>query len=141
MTSAQPYQTLRIILFVVAAICAVGAIVLCFATSWVLTFGTTPPPSNGFEDALVKGFGVFVLALGYLLCVAARDPVRYVAVVDAFIFILLAGAVLNVYGVVALGLGAYYPAGYLVARAIAEIILAAVLFWLRPKAGGPLPAP
>jgi len=141
MNATRPFQTLRVILFVLSAICGAGAVVLGFATNWVLAIGTMPPPSNAVEYALVKGFGLFILALGYLLCVAARDPARYVAVIDALIIILLGGAVLNVYCVVALGLGAYYPAGYLIARAILEVILATIIFGLRPRAGGPLPAP
>jgi len=144
MTAAKPFQTLRAMLFTISTICGIGAILLFFASDWLLRIlpGSVPPPSNVLELTVLKAFGIFLLALAYLLCVAARDPVRYVAVINALIFILLAAAVLNVYGLVALGLGAVYPAGYLVTRTIVQLILAAVIFTLRPKGtGGPLPAP
>jgi len=144
MAAARPFQTLRVMLFTISALCGIGAILLFFASDWLLSFlpGSAPPPSNPLELALLKVFAIFVLALGYLLCVTARDPVRYVAVINAFIFILLAAAVFNVYALVALGLGAYYPPGYLIVRTIVQLILAAVIFALRPKGtGGPLAAP
>jgi hypothetical protein len=144
MTAAKPFQTLRVMLFVLSAVASLAALVLIFAPSWLLSFapGSVPPPNTTFEHALMEAFGIFALVLGYLLCVTARDPLRYAAVVDALIFLLLALAILNVYGLVALGLGTFYPAGYLVVRAIVQLTLAVVLFALRPKgAGGPLPAP
>jgi hypothetical protein len=57
---------LRRLLWVLSAIAAIGGIVLVFATNVPL--------------AIVAPTAA---AYAYLLCAAARDPVRYVAVIDA----------------------------------------------------------
>jgi hypothetical protein len=143
MTAAKPFQTLRVMLFALSAIAGIAGLLLIFAPGLLLSFapGSTPPPNTPFEHLAMNAIGIFVLVLAYLLCVAARDPVRNVAIVKAMIFFLIAAAILNIYGLVVLGLGAFYPAGYLIARAVVQLTLAVVLFVLRPKdADGPLPA-
>jgi hypothetical protein len=143
MTGARPFQTLRVMLFAISALAGIAGLLLIFAPGWLLSFapGSEPPPNTPFEHLAMNAIGIFVLVLSYLLCVAARDPIRHVAIVNAMIFFLIAVAILNIYGLIALGLGAYYPAGYLIARAAIQLILAAVLFALRPKGAGPQPAP
>jgi hypothetical protein len=140
MTGARPHQTLSILLFALAAIFALGALLLFGASDWLLAVlpGSTPPPSNPLEFFIIKAMAIFLLPFAYLLYTAARDPVRYSAVVDALIFILLIAAALNIYGIMT-GLGAYYPTGYLVVRTIVQLIFAGVIFSLRPKPGGSLP--
>jgi hypothetical protein len=135
----RPYQALRVVLYIIAGIEGVAGIVLVFATGWVLSFAPKMPafPYAAFVVALVKGIGILALAVGYLLCVAARDPVRYVAIVDTLVFILIAAAALNVYAAVALGLGALYPGPYLIARAALQLVLAVVILALRPKNARP----
>jgi len=142
MTSARPYQTLSFILFALSAVAGLAALVLIFAPGWLLTWapaGVSPPNTN-FEHSLTASVGVFALVLSYLLCCAARDPVRNVAIVNAMIFFCVAAAALNLYALAVLGLGAFYPAGYLITRAIIQLMLAGVIFALRPKSGGRLPA-
>jgi hypothetical protein len=126
---------LRILLFVLAGLEGVLGLALLFATGSVMGLlpGTLGQPATPFIVLLLKGVGVVALVFGYLFCVAARDPVRYVAVIDALIVLLLASAALTLYGLTALGIGAFYPAAYLVVRALAQIAIAAVLFALRPK--------
>lgn len=131
----RSHQTLKVLLFIIAGVEGVAGIALLFATGWVLSFAPhmLAGPFSAFLVALVKGTGILALAIGYLLCVAARDPVRYVAILDALIFILLAAAALNVYGVFSLHLGAFYPAPYLLGRGATQLFLAIVLFSLRPR--------
>lgn len=137
MSSGQPYRALRIVLFVISAIEAVAGLVLVFATSSVLGF--TPVNAalvnSGFMLTLLKAIGILALSLAYLLCAAARDPVRYIAIVDAFAFLLIASALLEVYALVALHVGSFLPGTYLIGRAIVQLALALVLIALRPKAG------
>lgn len=135
MTSTRSHQTLRTLLFAFSAIAAIAALVLIFAPSWPLAFapGSVPPPANALEFAILRAFGVAVLVIAYLLCAAARDPVRYAAIIDGFIFLLVAFAILNISWVVAQQLDAYYPSVYLIVRAVVQVILAIVLFRLRPK--------
>jgi hypothetical protein len=135
MTATHPYRALRMLLFAISAIEGLAGIVLLFATGWVLALA---PPNLGLLSssvvlALVKAIGIIALALGYLLCAAARDPVRYIAVIDALVFILVAAAALNVYAVAVLHVGWFYPAPYLIVRAIVQLALALALVALRPK--------
>lgn len=130
------YRPLRILLYVISAIEGIAGVALLFATGWVLSFAPSmlALPYTGFVFALVKGIGILALALGYLLCVTARDPVRYVAVIDTLIFVALAAAALNIYAVIALHLGSLYPSPYLIARAAIQVAIAVALFSLRPRA-------
>ncbi|MBV9645877.1 MAG: hypothetical protein JO043_00265 [Candidatus Eremiobacteraeota bacterium] len=128
------YRTLSIILYVLSAIEGIAGLVLIIASGWVLSMlpvaGLTTP---GLLLFALKGIGVIALALGYLLCVAARDPARYVAVVDTFAFVLFAAALLQFYAVGALGIGTVYPTPYLISRSVVQLILAIVLVALRPR--------
>jgi hypothetical protein len=136
MTVAQPHRALRILLFVISGIEAVAGILLLFAPGWVLSLAAAnlALPNSGFVLALLKAIGIIAIALAYLLCAAARDPVRYIAVIDALTFLLLASAALNFYAVAALHIGPFYPAPYLISRAIVQLAIAVVIIALRPKA-------
>lgn len=135
MTAAHPYRALRMLLFVISAIEGLAGIVLLFASGWVLALAPANLglPYSGVVVALVKAIGIIALALGYLLCAAARDPVRYIAVIDALVFILAAAAALNIYAVAALHVGSFYPGPYLIVRAIVQLVLALIIIALRPK--------
>ena|SRR5579872_6559655 len=125
---------LRTLLYALSLLVAVGGIGLMFAPDWIFAMAPkTLAYANVLLILLIRGIGILLLALGYLLCAAARDPARYVAVIDTLIFILLCAAVLNLYGLLALDLGSLYPAGYLVARSVIQLALAIALFVLRPK--------
>ena len=135
MSAVHAYRALRILLFAISAIEAIAGLVLVFASSWVLAM--TPANigllNNGVLLAFMKAIGIVAIALGYLLCAAARDPVRYVAVIDALVFILLAAAALNVYAVAALHIGSFFPGPYLIIRAVIQLILAVAIIALRPR--------
>lgn len=139
MAGTGSHQTLRAVLLTLTAVLGIAALVLIFAPTWPLSFapGSLPPPNTPFELAVMRAFGVVLLALAYLLWVTARDPVRYAAIVDAFIFLLVAFAILNIAFVVRQELVAYYPSVYLIVRAVIQVTLAIVLFVLRPKSPGP----
>ena len=131
------HRALRILLFVLSAIEALAGIVMLFATGWVLSLAPANLPlhlsNSGFVLALLKAIGIIAIAFGYLFCAAARDPVRYIAVIDTLAFILVAAAALNLYAAAALHSGLFYPVPYLIARAIVQLILAVIVIMLRPK--------
>ena len=135
MTAAQPYRALRIVLFALSALEGIAGLVFLFATGWVVNvlIPSLGLVNVGFIMYMLKGLGIVALAFGYLLCVAARYPVRYAAVVDIVAYSLVAAAVLNVYALAVMGLGALYPPAYVIARAVLQVILAVVLLWLRPR--------
>ena len=129
------HRALRILLYVISALEGIVGVILLFGTGWVLSFapGILALPSTPFVLALLKGIGIIVIAFGYLFCVTARDPVRYVAVIDTMIYLLLAAGALNIYAVTCLHLGALYPDPYLLTRAAVQLALAIVFLALRPK--------
>jgi|GEM_PF-1044587 len=136
MTNANSNKTLSALLFALSVVVGIVAIVVIFAPTWLLSLplGGEVPPSGAFEQAIMGGIGVLALALAYLLNIAARDPVRYAAVVDALIVMLVAAALFNLYLALTHRLDAYYPATLLFVRVGVQLILVAVFFRLRPKA-------
>jgi hypothetical protein len=137
MTVPEPHRFLRLLLMFVSIVEASAGIVLSLATNWVLAFMSVPVLilNTGFVLALLKGIGIVALAFAHLLWAASRDPVRNIAVVDTLVFMLLAAALLNVYAILSLHLGAFYPEPYLIARAVVQVILAVAVILLRPKHG------
>ena len=136
MESARPYRALTIVLYLLSLVEGLAGLALIFGSAWVMGFVVLPPaaaPVAGLFVLMLKALGILALGLGYLLCVAARDPVRYVAVIDVFVFFLFAAGVLNVYADVALGAWQYFPSNYLLARGIGQIVLGCVLLALRPR--------
>jgi hypothetical protein len=132
--AAAPYRTLSLLLFVLSAVEGISGLFLIFASRFVLAMAPANLALPGPEVIVLflKAIGIVALALGYLLCVAARDPARYVAVVDVVAFMCVAAAILEVYALAELNLGALYPPSYVIARAVLQLILAVILIWLRP---------
>lgn len=134
MAVAQSYKTLRGLLLVLATIEGIGGVLCLLATGWVLSLA--PPSfhlvSSGFVIAVLKFVGVLALALAYLAYVTAQDPERYVAVIDAMAFLLLAAAAIDVYAFFALH-APFYPAVYVVIRTVVRVMVAIGLIVLRPR--------
>jgi len=132
--AANSYTILRG-LFLVLAIClALGGAALVFATSslypLILAGAASTPP----VDLLLKGVGAVVLGLSYLAYSISRDPVRYVAAIDAVIIVLIVVVLIEVYEMVTRGVDSVYPNHLLLLSTILRAALAAVLIILRPRA-------
>lgn len=126
-------QALRFILYAISALEGIAGLVLIFAPGWVLSLAPTAVVLSGFVSYLLMGFGMIAFAFGYLVCVAARRPAQYVAVIDTLVFLAFAAAALNVYALTALGAAAYFPASYLIARTVVQIVVGVALLVLRPR--------
>ena len=136
MDAARRSRALTIVLYALSLIEGLAGLALIFGSAWVMGFVVLPPaaaPASGLFVLMLKALGILALGLGYLLCVAARNPVRYVAIVDTFVFFLFAAGVLNIYADLALGASAYLPSTYLLARGVVQILLGFVLLALRPR--------
>lgn len=136
MITVQPYKGLSTLLYALSVLEALAGLVLIFGSHWVLTMAPANLglPDTDFVTVFLKAIGIVAIGLGYLLCVAARDPARYVAVIDTMIFLLVASALLIGYALIGLHIGRYFPAGYIVVRIVIQLILAIVLIAMRPKA-------
>jgi hypothetical protein len=136
------YRGLKALLYVIAALQGIAGLMLLFASSWVLAMGH---PVLGFGGTVVgiaflKAIGIAVLAFAYLTCVAARDPVRYVAVIDVLIFLTLGAAVLNLYTIAYLHISPFFTL-YLMARTVIQLVIGVALIALRPKRSAPNASP
>jgi hypothetical protein len=141
-TPAGSYRALEVLLLILSAVGAVAGLALVFASGWLLS--AAPPdlhlPASAFALLLLKLFGAVAFTFAYLSYAASRDPVRYLAVIDGLIFLMLAATVVDVYGLATLHVAPFYPGQYVLARAAIRLALAIALLVLRPR-GAAVAAP
>jgi hypothetical protein len=83
-----PYRALRILLRMFSPLAALGGLLMIFAGKPLIARIFLRPPEGQVSTlllSLLKEMGSMELMLGVLLGLAARDPVRNVAIVDALI--------------------------------------------------------
>jgi uncharacterized membrane protein YjjP (DUF1212 family) len=143
------HAALRILLTVLATLLTAAGLVLLLATPWVLELlGAWTGTAIGIVDFLLRGrlahndaimsvlaqgIGVFALCFSYALYAAGRDPVRYLAVVDATIAFAVLTSVVDALSIGSLAGGNPLLAAFAWARVAVRLILAAVLVALRPR--------
>jgi hypothetical protein len=115
---------------------AVAGVPLVFSSkAFILRMFMHPPASeiSTLLLAAVKEMGGLLLMLRVMLFLAACDPVRNVAIVDALavgLCILAATPLVSLYTTDVRNL---YP-GYLIwTRSLGRLVLAGVVWWLRPR--------
>lgn len=95
------------------------------------------PPEAEISTLLLftlKEMGGMVLMFSLMLFFASRDPARNVAIIDALIAGLCVLVVTPLVSLYTLDLRPLYP-GYLIwGRSVVRLALAALLFYLRPRA-------
>lgn len=138
--SRPPYRVLRIVLGIFSFLAAAGGLLLIFSGKpLVLRLFLRPPESevSTLLLSMMKEMGGLVLMLSLMLFFASRDPARNVAIVNAFILGLCILAVTPLLSLYALDIRRLYP-GYLIwGRSLVRLVLAAVLFFLRPQESVP----
>lgn len=134
MAAIPKFGPLKILLGFIAAIIFLGGVILLFATPWLLhklpTWWLAP---SGPPIVVAKFLGILAFGCSYLLYSASRDPQRYVAVIDAFAFVLIVGTALDIYATFALGFATYFPASLIWGRVIVRLVIAALLIIWRPR--------
>ena len=132
-----PYGALRVVLLVMSLLSVVGGLVLIFASKpLLLRFFLRPPESEITTLFLVmtkEVGGLIVAFLGLLLFFAWRDPVRNAAMIDVMIIGLCVLAITPLLSLYTLDVSALYPASWFWARSVGRLILAALLYYLRPR--------
>jgi hypothetical protein len=130
-TSAREYVLLKIILLVLSILeIAAGLLLLFGAVPLSTLIPATLQLLPALATMLLMVFGVVAIGFGYLIYLASRNPVRYVGVLDALTFLLIAGALLGLYVTFALhALGG--PVAWV--GAVARVALAVILLALRPR--------
>lgn len=132
--SPRANAALSALLWVIAVLVLAGGLLILFATPLIigLVLPGLPVFSAGAAlPMLFKYIAVLALAFAYLLAQAARDPVRYVAVVDVMAFLAIAAAIVDVAAAVTHAWPMH--TGLIWARAVVRLIVAALLIAWRPR--------
>jgi hypothetical protein len=136
MASAR-FRALRILLLALSLLTIAGGLVLIFGNKpLLLRFFLHPPEAEVSTLLLVmtKEVGAVVVAfVGLLLFFAYRDPVRNVAMIDVMIVGMCILAVTPLLSLYTLDVRGLYPASWFWARCLGRLVLAGVLYYLRPR--------
>jgi hypothetical protein len=134
--SGPAYRVLRIVLRVFSLLAAIGGLFMILAGQPLVVRVFLRPPEGEVSTlllSLLKEMGGVMLMLSLLLWLAARNPVRNVAIVDALIVglcILSVTPLLSLWGT---DIRSIYPAYLLWGRSVVRLAIAALLYWLRPR--------
>ncbi len=128
----NPHRALRILMLFFAVVEVLAAVLVLFGSGWLMSLLPLGLHVEGpLTLVLLRVLAAIALALGYLAYVASRDPVRYIAVVDTFAFLLIATAVIDIFSL--MGPAPLFGAKIVVAREAVRVLLAIALIWLRPR--------
>jgi hypothetical protein len=134
--SKPPYRALTFGLRLVSALIAFGALLMILSDRALILRVFLHPPASEVSTlllALLKEMGGVMLMLSVMLFLAARDPVRNVAILDAIIVGLCILAITPLLSLKMLDLGSLYPPYLIWGRALVRLILAGMLFYARPR--------
>lgn len=145
----RSHPALKVLLTVLATLLAVAGIVMLVASPWVLDrLGAWTGASGSVIDfllrariehnsavmnVLVQAIGAFALCFSYALFAAGRDPVRYLAVVDATIAFAVIVSIIDALWIRALSGGNPYLIAFGWTRVVIRLMFAALLLILRPR--------
>jgi hypothetical protein len=133
---AKDYRGTRILLGMIATLMIAGGLMMIFSGKGLLMRMFMQPPAGEVSTLMMfmtKEFGGVMLMLSALLWLAARDPVRNVAIIDAFIIGFIILTVTPLIARATLPLREIYP-NYLVwGRSVVRLVMAGVFWWVRPE--------
>src|SRR5439155_11995605 len=130
---AQTYfRGLSIGLRIVSVLLGVGGLFMIFSSKPLILRMMMHPPASDVSTlllALLKEMGGVMIMLSVMLFLAARDPARNVAILDALIVGLCVLAITPLLSLKMLDLGSLYPPYLIWGRSLVRLVLAAVLFY------------
>ena len=131
-----PYRALRILLGVLSLLAALGGLLMIFADRPLMVRILLRPPEGEVSTlvvSLLKEMGGMVLTLAVFLWLAARDPMRNVAIMDGLIAGLCILAVTPLVSLWMTDIRNLYPAYLLWVRSVLRVAITALLYWMRPR--------
>ncbi len=134
--SKPPYRALSFGLRLVSALIAIGSLFMILSGKPLIMRIFLHPPEPEVSTlllALLKEMGGVMLMLSVMLFLAARDPARNVAILDALIVGLCILAITPLLSLKMLDFGRLYPPYLIWGRALVRLALAALLFYARPR--------
>jgi hypothetical protein len=138
--SRPPYRALRILFRTLSLIIAAGGLLAVFADKPLIVRMFLGPPESEFSTLLlvmVKELGGILLMVSLLFFFVSRDPARNVAIIDALIVGCCVLAVTPLLSLYTLDAQRLYPAYLIWARSLTRLMLAALLYYLRPRETAP----
>jgi len=141
--SDPQYRVLRVVLGFLSLLMAIGGVILIFSSKALILRLFLHPPEAEISTLLLatlKEMGGLALMLAVMLFFASRDPGRNEAIIDALMGGLCILAVTPLISFYTLDLGKLYPAYATWGRSVVRLLLAALLFFLRPQESGWKPA-
>jgi Na+-driven multidrug efflux pump len=115
---------------------AVAGILLIFSSKPLIIRMFLHPPDSEISTLLlaaVKEMGGLALALSVMLFFASRDPERNVAIIDGMTMGLCILAVTPLISLYTLDVQRLYPAYLVWGRSLVRLVLAGILYYLRPR--------
>jgi Na+-driven multidrug efflux pump len=115
---------------------AVAGILLIFSSKPLIIRMFLHPPDSEISTLLlaaVKEMGGLALALSVMLFFASRDPERNVAIIDGMTVGLCILAVTPLISLYTLDVQRLYPAYLVWGRSLVRLVLAGILYYLRPR--------
>jgi len=134
--SGPAYRVLRIVLRVFSLLAAIGGLFMILADKPLVVRVFLRPPEGEVSTSSCHSSRKWVASrslASLLLWLAARNPVRNVAIVDALIVglcILSVTPLLSLWGT---DIRSIYPAYLLWGRSVVRLAIAALLYWLKPR--------
>ena len=130
------YRGLSIGLRVVSVAIVVAGLLMIFSSRPLILRMLMRPPESEVSTLLqffLKEMGGVVLMLSVLLFLAARDPARNVAILDALAVGLCILAITPLLSLKMTDIGKLYPAYFIWGRSLVRLLLAMVLLYVRPR--------
>jgi Na+-driven multidrug efflux pump len=115
---------------------AVAGTLLIFSSKPLIMRMFLHPPESEISTLLlaaVKEMGGLALALSVMLFLASRDPERNVAIIDGMTVGLCILAVTPLTSLYTLDVQRLYPAYLVWGRSLVRLVLAGILYYLRPR--------
>ncbi len=134
--SKPPYRALSFGLRLVSALIAIGSLFMILSSKPLILRVFLHPPASEVSTlllALLKEMGGVMLMISVMLFLAARDPARNVAILDALIVGLCILAITPLLSLKMLDFGRLYPPYLIWGRALVRLALAALLLYARPR--------
>ncbi len=134
--SRPPYRALRILFGIFSVFAAAGGLLMVFADKPLMVrlfLGPLESEFSTFLLVMMKEMGGILLMLSLLFFFVSRDPVRNVAIVNAVIVGLCVLAVASLLSLYTLDVQRLYPAYLIWGRSLVRLMLAALLYYLRPR--------
>ncbi len=134
--SQPPYLALRVVLGFLSLVFAIGGVVLILSSKALILRLFLHPPESEVSTLLlaaVKEMGGILLMVSVMLFLALREPERNVAIIDALSVGFCILAITPLVSLYTLDVQRLYPGHLIWGRSLVRLVLAGVLYYLRPR--------